>query len=92
MMDALADEAGVVARPMDELAVKNAKYAKDCMELHMARRGITHLVGVDEGVGEFHLFKNLEVLWINDNRISRLIGLEANFRIKVTAARSRVRS
>ena len=37
------DDSDVVAQPMAELAVRNAKYARECVELHLANRGLTHL-------------------------------------------------
>ena len=65
----------VVSKPFDELAVKNEKYVKNCTELYMAQRGITK-------IGNFSRFVNLEVLWLNNNAIEELTGLDANFRIK----------
>eukprot|EP00501_MAST-03F_sp_TOSAG23-6_P002147 GSMAST32.ASY1.ANO1.2245.1 assembled CDS len=65
----------VVSDPHSELAVNNGKYVKNCVELHMARRGITRL-------RNFEPFTNLEVLWLNDNRIRKLSGLDSNIRIK----------
>ena len=61
--------------PFSELAVKNAKYVKNCVELFMAGRGIEKIRG-------FENFVNLEVLWLNNNKITKLNNLANNFRIK----------
>jgi len=64
-----------VTDPWDALGVKNAKYAGATTELHLAKKGYTNL-------GGFGMFTNTEVLWINDNSIRRLSGIEECFRIK----------
>ncbi|OQS07146.1 hypothetical protein THRCLA_00834 [Thraustotheca clavata] len=64
-----------VSEPHKELAVCNEKYVKNCTELVMAKRGIDVL-------DNFEAFVSLEVLWINDNNIEKLTGLDACFRIK----------
>jgi len=80
-------EATTVAKPMNELAVQNAKYAAECTELHLAKRGITMLWDRDSfGKNEFERFINLEVLWCNDNQLIRLDGLDSNFRMKMLFA------
>ena len=65
----------VTSNPFGELAVRNAKYVKNCTELYMADREI-------EVVANFGKFVNLEVLWLNNNHLQRIDGLDANFRIK----------
>ncbi|CAK9109728.1 Leucine-rich repeat-containing protein 72 [Durusdinium trenchii] len=65
----------VVSKPMAELAVKNAKYVKNCTELYMANKSIEELQG-------FARFVNLEVLWLNNNELRRISHLDSNFRIK----------
>lgn len=63
MTDMPAEYIGhVVSNPRAELPVNNAKYIRNCTELHMARRKIEYLWG-------FHLFVNLEELWLNDNKV-----------------------
>ncbi len=42
---------------------------RDVMELHMAKRGITH-------IANFEPFVKLETLYLNNNRITELAGLE----------------
>jgi hypothetical protein len=40
---------------------------------------------------DFEGFTSLEVLWINDNRLAKLDGLDANFRVKsIYAANNRI--
>ena len=80
------EQAITVAAPLNELAVRNAKNAGECEELHMANRNISHLADKNSMKNDFEMFSNLEVLWINDNRLSRLDGLSANFRIKTLYA------
>ena len=70
------DEDPVVeADPMAELAVQNAKYVKNCTELHMASKRIQVIAG-------FEPFVNLEVLWLNDNRLHFLEDLDTNVRVR----------
>ena len=64
-----------MANPIDELAVKNEKYIKNCTELYMAKRNMQVLAN-------FERFINLEVLWINDNQIEYLDNLDRCIRIK----------
>jgi Leucine-rich repeat (LRR) protein len=70
------EEDAVVAEPMRELAIASAKYAGDCMELHLAQRRLSSL-GQD-----FPLFMSLDTLWLNNNRLQSIEGLEENFRLK----------
>jgi hypothetical protein len=37
----------VVAAPMNELAVRNAKYAGECTELHLGKRNISVLADLN---------------------------------------------
>jgi hypothetical protein len=77
----------VIAAPMNELAVRNAKYAGECTELHLGGKGLTALHDVtEERKNDFEQFVSLEVLWINSNRLTRIEGLDANFRCKVLYA------
>ena len=56
---------------------RSAKLARECTEVHAANQNATGLVE-----GEWGHFKNLEVLWVNNNRISRMEHLQDLFRIK----------
>ena len=72
-----------VGDPWSVLPIKNAKQARDCVEVHLGNRGCHRIVN-------FEQFPNVEVVWLNSNKVSRfgylqlknLDGLEANFRIK----------
>ncbi|KAG7389137.1 Leucine-rich repeat-containing protein 72 [Phytophthora pseudosyringae] len=61
--------------PHAELPIKNHKYVKNCTELYMTNKRIDKLANFDA-------FVNLEVLWINDNQIQQLDGLDECFRLK----------
>lgn len=63
------------ADPWDTVPVKNYKYAKDTTEVHLGKRNA-------EVLANFSLFENLEIVWLNNNRLRDLKGLEDNFRIK----------
>jgi Leucine-rich repeat (LRR) protein len=47
----------------------------DCTELYLAKRGIEKLAG-------FERLVNLEVLWLNNNKLQAITALDANIRIK----------
>ena len=63
-----APRAKVYSNPEDGLSVRNAKYIKNCTELFLARREIDALRG-------FERFVNLEVLFLEGNRLHRLSNL-----------------
>ena len=66
----------IYSNPRRELPTANAKYIKNCDELYLGERRITHVRGLEE-------FVNLEVLWLHDNNISSLHDeLEENTRLK----------
>lgn len=44
------------------IPIKNNKQARETTEIHLAKRGIDKLI-------EFDKFPNIEVLWINDNKV-----------------------
>lgn len=52
----------VLSDPRAQLPVDNAKYVRNCAELHMAGQSITDLAG-------FEPFTNLEALWLNRNKV-----------------------
>mmetsp|Transcript_20704 Transcript_20704/g.67050 ORF Transcript_20704/g.67050 Transcript_20704/m.67050 type:complete len:272 (-) Transcript_20704:2571-3386(-) len=54
---------------------KNAKYVKECVELHLGHKGIDRLWG-------FERLTNLESLYLNDNDLMEVTGLDDNFRIR----------
>jgi hypothetical protein len=49
--------------PWSVLPIKNNKYAKDLVEVHLSDRGINRLE-------QFEDFPNLEVIWLNNNKVS----------------------
>ena len=52
-----------VGNPWSILPIKNKKYAKDLVEVHLSDRHLTSLEN-------FHEFPNLEVIWLNNNQVS----------------------
>lgn len=73
-------ETKVVSDPWSVLPIKNAKCARGTSEVHLSDRNI-------EVLGNFESFPNLEVLWLNNNKVTftqlrRIDNLDANFRIK----------
>mmetsp|Transcript_1852 Transcript_1852/g.4684 ORF Transcript_1852/g.4684 Transcript_1852/m.4684 type:complete len:486 (-) Transcript_1852:67-1524(-) len=73
---AKGDEERIELDPYQCLVKKNQKYANDCSEVYLAKHGATHLSD------NFRNFPNLEVLWFNGNRLSRIEHLETNFRLR----------
>ena len=61
--------------PWKAIPIKNRKQAKETTELHLGNQGI-------EILSQFEYFPNLEVLWLNDNRLQNVQNLDQNFRIK----------
>lgn len=49
--------------------------AADCTELYLSKQGTEQLAG-------FERLVNLEVLWINDNKLVAINNLDSNIRIK----------
>ena len=49
--------------PWTVLPIKNARYARDCTEVHLASRGLV-------GLQNFGDFPNLEVVWLNQNKVN----------------------
>lgn len=54
-----------LGNPWEIIPIKNRKYAKDCVEIHLGNRNI-------DGLTHFEDFPNLEVLWINNNKVRLL--------------------
>lgn len=57
-----AVKATTLGNPWEVIPIKNKKYARDTTEVHLANRGVQQLV-------EFENFPNLEVLWLNNNKV-----------------------
>merc|ERR1719456_399352 len=62
--------------PFTCIPKKNQKYASECTEVYLSNRGGTRISK------QFKDFANVEVVWLDGNRLSRVENLEANFRIK----------
>lgn len=62
--------------PYQCIAKRNMKYASECTEVYLAKRGASELSD------NFRDFPGLEVVWLNGNRLARLPHLETNFRIR----------
>lgn len=69
----MMSDAEVFANPIGEM-ISN-KDIVNCRELHLAGRSISVLCN-------FERFKNLSVLWLNNNKLKDLSGLDHNFRIR----------
>ena len=61
--------------PFSVIPLKNHKCARETTEVFLGKRGINTQIN-------FQYFKNLEVLWINDNNLVSVEGLDENFRVK----------
>ena len=79
-----------VGNPWSILPIKNKKYAKDLVEVHLSDRTLSSLEKFDQ-------FPNLEVIWLNNNSVSEafpaqiislflqlqnLDDIASNFRVK----------
>ena len=71
-----SNEEEVMGDPWTILPVKTRKYAKECIEIVLSKRHITKLIN-------FKDFENLEALWLTNNNLTAIKGLETNFRIKI---------
>lgn len=65
----------IVGDAYDVIPIKDRKCARETVEVYMGRRGIQKLA-------RFEDFLNLEVVWLNDNNLKAVTGLDKNFRIK----------
>ena len=70
-----ADKDNEQANPFSVIPLKNSKCARETSEIYLGKRGIDVLMN-------FEFFTNLEVLWLNNNNLVRIEGLDKNFRIK----------
>ena len=68
-------EKDVPSDPYAELSFRSDEQAGRTLELHLGGRGITRLI-------DFHAFLSLDTLWLNDNKLKSIAGLENNFRIR----------
>jgi len=65
-----------ILNPWSCVAIKNEKYAKQCVEVFLSGKGAVEIST------EFRHFPSLEVVWFNNNRLTELRNLEVNFRIQ----------
>ena len=67
----------VVSEPLKKIVGegRNYKYVKNCLELHLGGESI-------QSLQDFDKFENLEVLFLNDNKLVTIVGLEKNFRLR----------
>lgn len=65
----------VASDPYGELPLRNDKYAALCTELHLSNRNINTLC-------HFNAFTQLSTLWVNDNKLTKLEGLDKNVRLR----------
>lgn len=71
----LEGEENKIGNPWSILPIKNKKYAKDLVEVHLSDRQLTSLE-------KFQEFPNLEVIWLNGNALQNLDEIATNFRVK----------
>ena len=65
----------IYSDPFGSLPFRSTKFSSNCEELHLGGRSI-------QALRDFESFVALSVLWLNDNQLENLEGLEENFRIK----------
>ena len=58
----MVEEPIKIGNPWSILPIKNAKYARDLTEVHLSERDL-------EMLEKFEDFPNLEVIWLNNNRV-----------------------
>lgn len=56
----------VTGNPWTVLPIRNMKYARDLTEVHLSSREIDVLECFED-------FPNLEVIWINDNKVTIIL-------------------
>ena len=64
-----------IGNPWSILPIKNNKYARDLVEVHLSDRGLVKLEKFEE-------FPNLEEIWLNNNKLENLDDIVTNFRAK----------
>ncbi len=58
----MVEEPAKIGDPWTILPIKNAKYARDLVEVHLSDRDLDFLE-------HFEDFPNLEVVWLNNNKV-----------------------
>jgi hypothetical protein len=59
----MVDEPIKIGNPWSILPIKNSKYARDLIQVHLSDRELDLLE-------KFEDFPNLEVVWLNNNKVS----------------------
>ena len=59
----MVEEPLKIGNPWHILPIKNAKYARDLIEVHLSDRDL-------DLIEKFEDFPNLEVIWLNNNKVS----------------------
>jgi len=67
----MVEEPLKIGDPWSILPIKNAKYARDLVEVHLSDRDLDLL-------DKFEDFPNLEVVWLNNNKVRFEIMLFSN--------------
>jgi hypothetical protein len=60
----MVEEPVKIGEPWSVLPIRNAKYARDLVEVQLSDRDLDLL-------DKFEDFPNLEVVWLNNNKVSR---------------------
>lgn len=63
-----------VGNPWSILPIKNSKYARDLIEVHLSDRNLTRLE-------KFEDFPNLEVIWLNNNNVRKKQHFHTHFSV-----------
>ena len=61
----MVEEPLKIGNPWSILPIKNAKYARDLIEVHLSERELDLLE-------KFEDFPNLEVVWLNNNKVTSI--------------------
>lgn len=62
-LNKMVEELIKIGNPWSILPIKNAKYARDLVEVHMCDRDL-------ELLEKFEDFPNLEVIWLSNNKVT----------------------
>jgi hypothetical protein len=67
----MVEEPVKIGEPWSVLPIRNAKYARDLVEVHLSDRDLDLL-------DKFEDFPNLEVVWLNNNKVSIWVMVTLN--------------
>lgn len=60
----MVEEPAKIGNPWSVLPIKNAKQARDLVEVHLSDRDL-------DLIEQFEDFPNLEVIWLNNNKVNK---------------------